>query len=66
MYGIEVEVNDKIPPVNTFCPDPVNRRLSDYLDELDSYIQAEDYSVLEQYGTASLLTTAILDITNIQ
>jgi hypothetical protein len=59
---VTVEVNDKLPPINTFCPDPVTIDCDTYLDEFDSYIQAEDYSVLDQFGTASFIDNCDLDI----
>jgi hypothetical protein len=55
-------VNDKLPPINTFCPDPVTVDCDFYLDNLDSYIQAEDYSVLEQFGTATFIDNCDLDL----
>jgi hypothetical protein len=59
---VTVEVNDKLPPINTFCPAPVTIDCETYLEELDSYIQAEDYSVLDQYGTATFIDNCDLDI----
>jgi hypothetical protein len=49
---VEVEVEDKLPPFVS-CPANATVDCHFYLDNLDSYIQAEDYSVLDQFGSVS-------------
>lgn len=46
---VEVEVEDKLPPVVN-CPGPETITCDYYLDQLDAAIQAENYSVLDQFG----------------
>ncbi|MCB0641033.1 MAG: hypothetical protein KDC44_05310, partial [Phaeodactylibacter sp.] len=49
---VEVEVEDKLPPVIN-CPPHDAIDCDYYLDGLDAAIQAGDYSVLDQFGTPS-------------
>ncbi len=48
-----VNVQDKIPPVNTFCPADVQITCDDYLNNLAAALAAGDASVLNQYGEAT-------------
>ncbi len=48
-----VNVQDKIPPVNTFCPADVQITCDDYLDNLAAALAAGDAGVLDQYGEAT-------------
>ena len=50
---VSVEVQDKIPPVNTFCPDDVTITCDDYLENLAAALEPGDGSVLDQYGEAA-------------
>jgi hypothetical protein len=59
---VSVEVNDKLPPINTFCPDNETVTCDFYFDELDAYIQAEDYSVLDQFGQPTFIDNCDLTI----
>ena len=47
---VEVEVEDKLPPVVN-CPADETIDCDYYLDGLDAAIQAGDYSVLDQFGS---------------
>ena len=49
---VEVEVEDKLPPV-VVCPEDVTITCDEYLEELDASIQAGDYSLLGQFGYPS-------------
>ena len=46
---VEVNVEDKLPPIVS-CPADVEISCDEYLEELDAAIQAEDYSLLDQFG----------------
>ena len=50
---VTVNVQDKIPPVNTYCPDDVQITCDDYLQNLAAALELGDGSVLDQYGEAT-------------
>ena len=47
---VEVNVNDKIPPVLLFCPQQQTITCDNYLDNYASSVETGDYSVLEVFG----------------
>jgi len=60
---VSVNVNDKLPPVLVNCPGPQTITCDFYWDELEVGISLGDYSVLDQFGTASFFDNCDLDIT---
>ncbi|MCB0707693.1 MAG: hypothetical protein KDC34_20400, partial [Saprospiraceae bacterium] len=59
---VEVNVNDKIPPVTTFCPGPQTISCEYYVDNLAAAINNGDYSVLAGYGTATFFDNCAVNI----
>ncbi|MBR9922245.1 MAG: HYR domain-containing protein [Bacteroidetes bacterium] len=58
---VQVYVDDKIPPITTFCPGPQTISCEEYLDELGAPLANEDYSVLEDFGTPAFYDNCALN-----
>jgi hypothetical protein len=59
---VEVYVDDKIPPVVLNCPANETVTCDFYVDELAAAIDAEDYTVLEQFGVATFFDNCATNI----
>jgi len=59
---VQVFVSDKLPPVVTSCPAAQSVDCDFYLDNLNAQLGAEDYTVLEQYGTATFYDNCELNV----
>ncbi|MCB0626314.1 MAG: hypothetical protein KDC43_20950, partial [Saprospiraceae bacterium] len=60
---VTVNVNDKLPPVTTFCPGPQTIDCDTYLDNYAAALAAGNNSVLDVFGTATFFDNCNLDIT---
>ena len=58
---VQVEVNDKLPPVLLFCPPDLSISCEEYLSELAFALEQGDYSVLDQYGESGFLDNCSTD-----
>ncbi|MBR9919315.1 MAG: HYR domain-containing protein [Bacteroidetes bacterium] len=58
---VEVNVEDKLPPLVTFCPAPQTITCDEYLDDLAAAVNNEDYSVLEPFGEASFYDNCVVN-----
>ena len=59
---VEVYVDDKIPPIVLNCPANETVTCEFYVDELAAAIDAGDYSVLDQFGTATFFDNCAVNI----
>jgi hypothetical protein len=59
---VQVEVNDKLPPVLLSCPAPVSINCDNYLQNLAAGLALGDNSVLDIYGAASFYDNCDLNI----
>ncbi|MBR9920717.1 MAG: hypothetical protein GYB31_07735, partial [Bacteroidetes bacterium] len=59
---VEVNVDDKIPPITTFCPGPETITCEEYVDDLAAALANEEYGVLDQFGTATFFDNCAVNI----
>ncbi|MBR9920155.1 MAG: T9SS type A sorting domain-containing protein [Bacteroidetes bacterium] len=58
---VEVIVEDKIPPITTFCPGPETISCEEYVDDLAAALANEEYSVLEPFGLPTFFDNCALN-----
>ncbi|MCB0706879.1 MAG: HYR domain-containing protein, partial [Saprospiraceae bacterium] len=59
---VQVNVNDKLPPINTYCPPAVTINCEVYLEDLEAAVNNGNYSVLDVYGTATFIDNCGVDV----
>ncbi|MCB0620000.1 MAG: hypothetical protein KDC41_15090, partial [Saprospiraceae bacterium] len=59
---VQVEVNDKLPPILVFCPEDQYITCDEYYEELEAALELGNGSVLDQFGQATFVDNCQLNI----